>query len=829
MKGILHGLVGKAWWRGLHALYCLASAPLMGGAEMPASTMALVNGDFQQGPLGAPPMGWVMPELCLKAGFQCAVAEDPALPARRCAILSQTGGEAASFGNLIQTIPAAPYRGQRIRLTGRLRMEPKDGRQGQGQMWLRVDRPGGAVGFFDNMGLRPVRERTWTSVEIVGDVAKDSESIALGALLSGDGRLWIGPMTVETLGATPDAGLEGPRPVTRRGLANLEAFARAFAYVRFFHPTDEAVKADWNRLAIEGVRAVEGAESPAKLATRLQAFFAPYAPGAQFLEPGRRPGRPVTVSGATLAVRWIHSGFGQGDPGSVYLSTREWLPLGPSGRLPWPDPLASAALDLGGGVRLLMPSVLRATLEGTLPRATGAPASPRGGTLPEPTAGPGGTLADRGTRLGSVVLAWGVIRHFHPFAGAGGTDWAAELPRALSAAALDPGEKDFCRTLRLMVAALKDGHGEVVDLIARATPAVNLVILDGAPIVRAADHPEVVPGSRILTVDGDPLGTRLAGMRKEISAASKGWMQTRLAQEVLAGDPATPARITFRKPSGTEAEAILPRDPALCERLQAAMPPAPMCEPMPGIRYVDLSRISDQDLEAALPDLARAKGVVFDLRRYPRVAPSFLQHLSDRPLLSPRWEIPVVTRPDGKGWSWSRPDRWRLEPRAPRLGGKVAFLTGGGAISYAESCLGIAEAYRLGTIVGEPTAGTNGNVNHINLPGGLTILWTGMRVRKHDGSRHHGVGIRPTVAVKPTVKGLAEGRDEVLEAGLKVVAPSRAGDSSAHGGTSGYSRCRGRKENCVPDFHRIGPVGRGFPTRQVLQELKVFPGFDVSR
>jgi hypothetical protein len=47
--------------------------------------------------------------------------------------------------------------------------------------------------------------------------------------------------------------------------------------------------------------------------------------------------------------------------------------------------------------------------------------------------------------------------------------------------------------------------------------------------------------------------------------------------------------------------------------------------------------------------------------------------------------------------------------------------------------------------------------------------WTGIRVVKHDGSEHHGVGIHPTVPVSATVKGIAEGRDEVLERAIEIV------------------------------------------------------------
>src|SRR4029078_2977692 len=95
-------------------------------------------------------------------------------------------------------------------------------------------------------------------------------------------------------------------------------------------------------------------------------------------------------------------------------------------------------------------------------------------------------------------------------------------------------------------------------------------------------------------------------------------------------------------------------------------------------------------------------------------------------------------------------------------------LTDGRAISYAESWMGIVEAYKLGEIVGEMPPGTTGDITHFDLPGGYKIVWTGMKVLKHDGSRHHGVGIAPTVPVSRTIKGVTEGRDEQLERAIAI-------------------------------------------------------------
>jgi C-terminal processing protease CtpA/Prc len=152
----------------------------------------------------------------------------------------------------------------------------------------------------------------------------------------------------------------------------------------------------------------------------------------------------------------------------------------------------------------------------------------------------------------------------------------------------------------------------------------------------------------------------------------------------------------------------------------------------------------------------------------------FFSHLLREPGTSAQWIIPVATRPDRADVRWDRREGWPLQPAAPYLAAPKVFITDGRAISFAESMMGIVEAYRLGEIVGGPTAGTNGNVNPLQLPGGYAVGWTGMRVLKHDGSRHHGVGIAPTVPAERTRAGVAAGRDELLERALEVVARAAA-------------------------------------------------------
>lgn len=735
-----------------------------------APAKALQNAELEEGTPGTVPAGWTHTIPSAKDGFRAELREGGAAQGRRCAVLFRDSGT-AGFGNLKQAVEAAPYRGRRIRFSAMVRTEGL-AEEAQAQLWMRVDGPGGD-GFFDNMGDRPLRSGTWVRAHIIGDVAPDAVTIHLGLMLTGgNGQAWLDDVSVEILGPAPVGSREPARALTARGLKNLVVFGRALPLVRHFHPSDQSAAADWDTLAIEGVRTVEGARSTKDLAAKLQIIFAPYAPTAQFLAPGQKPAVAQALDDAGGLVRWSHRGIGLG-PRGPYMSQRERAPRSarPSG---WPASQPPLTVELGSGLKLLLPMVLPTDDQGaTLPKPTPVPSRgspPESAPLPRPTAGLGsGSGNDRSTRLANVMLAWGVFRHFYPYFDVTPTDWDAELPKALKRAALDADAEAFTHTLRRMVAALKDGHGSVSGPDRRDMgPALSLMILDGTAVVSLSEVAEVPVGSLILEVDGEPAEVRMTRLRSEISSASEGWLNVRLARMLLLGPQAEPVRLRIQPPTGKTAEVALPRSSASWSLARQKLP-ATVQELSPGIWYLDLDRAGDADFEAALPKLAAARGVIFDLRGYPKPGPSFLQHLSASRLQSAHWKVPVIRQPHGIGWEWPDLPRWDLPPKEPRITGRISFLTGGGAISYAESCLGIVEAYKLAEIVGEPTAGTNGNINPFELPGGYRVVWTGMKVLKHDGSRHHGVGIRPTVPVKPTVKGLAEGRDEVLEKAIEVV------------------------------------------------------------
>jgi C-terminal processing protease CtpA/Prc len=80
----------------------------------------------------------------------------------------------------------------------------------------------------------------------------------------------------------------------------------------------------------------------------------------------------------------------------------------------------------------------------------------------------------------------------------------------------------------------------------------------------------------------------------------------------------------------------------------------------------------------------------------------------------------------------------------------------------------MAEATNV-TFIGSPTHGANGDITAMRLPGGLRMWFTGQEVRWVDGRQLQKVGVQPTITVRPTLRGVRAGKDEVLERALVFV------------------------------------------------------------
>ena len=379
-------------------------------------------------------------------------------------------------------------------------------------------------------------------------------------------------------------------------------------------------------------------------------------------------------------------------------------------------------------------------------------------------------------RLGDVAIAWNIFQHFYPYFEVVDVDWDAVLTRTLRRALADNAStNEFLQTLRRMVAQLEDGHGRVYH--SQQPPPSGLPVRFGRvegeiTVVDTAEHldralcPDV--GDVVVSIDGRPAEQRLQDKKQYISGSPQ-WTEVRALKQLGRGEPESTVSLTVRRGKKEKTCEVTRSDRRIrWQQLRRDDRPNKIDTLRAGVRYVDLTRAEWPTVQQHIEQLANATAVVFDVRGYPlSSAFKLFNHLSDDTLHSVRFEIPQFIYPDQKNVAGYDTKRWTFLPKEPRINGDVVFLTGPGAISRAESFMGIVEHYDLGTIVGRPTAGTNGVINPFELPGGYKMSWTGMRVRKHDRSQHHLVGIRPDAEATRTIEGVGAGQDEVLQTALR--------------------------------------------------------------
>lgn len=105
----------------------------------------------------------------------------------------------------------------------------------------------------------------------------------------------------------------------------------------------------------------------------------------------------------------------------------------------------------------------------------------------------------------------------------------------------------------------------------------------------------------------------------------------------------------------------------------------------------------------------------------------------------------------------------------PRFKGKLIVLIDEYVQSESETALSFIKTFPNVTVIGQPTAGSNGNAALINLPGNYSVYFTAADMSYPDGTSAVGDGIQPDIYVKRTIEGIKNNNDEVLEKAIEYI------------------------------------------------------------
>ena len=375
-------------------------------------------------------------------------------------------------------------------------------------------------------------------------------------------------------------------------------------------------------------------------------------------------------------------------------------------------------------------------------------------------------------RLLALFRFWNVMFYFHAYRALYDRPWEETLSEFIPQFEADRNELEYVLTTAKLVAQIDDTHGfmnspALQDYIGRSRPPIEVKWIEGKTVVmhildaavRASSGLAV--GDVILAVDGEDIEARRHRLGELFAASTPRALGWRIDRAVLLGPKDKPAELRIRDAAGRVREVSV-------TRASTAQPPAdesPVFRVLPeGFGYIDLRRLEPSQVDAALEALKNTPALIFDMRGYPRgVFPLLGARFAVKKTAAALFETPTPESPDPteisrvKFFQYAEPDSsWKYR-------GKVVVLINEDAISQAEHTCLFLEATAHAKFIGSPTNGANGDVTSTVLPGGITVNFSGHDVRHADGRQLQRVGIQPDIRVEPTLKGIREGRDEVLE------------------------------------------------------------------
>jgi C-terminal processing protease CtpA/Prc len=388
-------------------------------------------------------------------------------------------------------------------------------------------------------------------------------------------------------------------------------------------------------------------------------------------------------------------------------------------------------------------------------------------------------------RLLALFRFWNVMQYFHAYQDLLDQPWDRTLTDFIPLFEADQNALDYAITVAKMVARIQDTHGfvhsKVLDeYIGTARPPLEVRSIEAQTLVTgvldnaAAKSSSIAVGDVILAVDGEEIGARRQRLGEIFAASTPQALRWRVDSELLAGPSDKPALLRVKGARGDLRDVELPR----LEEPPKDAPKTPTFRVLPeGFGYIDLTRLMPAQIDDAFNAVRNTPAVIFDMRGYPNGVFYLLgAHLTDKKVVAARVETPTPQSPDPgqesrvKNFQYATPNfpspNWKNK-------GNVVVLIDERAISQAEHTCLFLEAMTHAKFVGTPTNGTNGDVTSVMLPGDIQASFTGHDIRHADGRQLQRIGIQPDIRVEPTIGGVRNGRDEVLEAAISYLRSQR--------------------------------------------------------
>jgi len=388
-------------------------------------------------------------------------------------------------------------------------------------------------------------------------------------------------------------------------------------------------------------------------------------------------------------------------------------------------------------------------------------------------------LPDAGFQIVALYRFWNIIEYWFPYRDVVPENWDTVLMDSLPKVALAKNPEAYQLAMMEMIARVHDTHANLWSSLGVRPPTgpcqlpVNVRFIEGRPVIssyagQVGETSGMKPGDIITELDGVAIAKLMERWTPYYAASNEPTRLRDIALQMTRGDCGKAVIRVSRNNAAIEigAERVPPKD----------LTGIVYMHDLPGetfrllsndVAYLKLSTVKQDQAAKYIESAAGTKGLIVDIRNYPS---DFVVFALGSLFVNQQTDFVRPTRGDLSNpgaFHWGAP--FSLTPQQPHYPGKVVILVDEVSQSQAEYTAMAFRSSPRAKVIGSTTAGADGNVSAIPLPGGIRSMISGVGVFYADKKPTQRIGIIPDREVKPTIAGIRAGRDEVLEAAIREI------------------------------------------------------------
>lgn len=655
-----------------------------------------------------------------------------------------------SFGAIVYKIPIKELVGDSVSLEAKIRFENIS--EGFVGLILRVERDGNTLEFDNLQSLNLNGNKDWENYKTSLPLGDGMDQVTVAGIIQGKGTAWFDNFVVKIDGIDIQS-IERPKEktevvldnefdkgsrisistITPKQLENLALLAKIWAFLKYYHPEINAGNFNWD---YELFRIL-----PQILATKNDKDR-----DQTFLKWINKLGKVQKCK------ECIESPIDE-----LVLTDQQWIKK------------STLSQELKESLICIFENRIGGSKNYVGPSEYGPPPS-----FSKENAYPQFSYPDDGFRLLALFRYWGIIEYYFPYKHLIDEDWDKVLNSFIPLFINAKNALEYELALLQLITKINDTHASLntrlieTELRGQYYPPFTLEFVEDKLVIKEPlqDSLSHLKGEVINQFNGRSIQSIIDSLKPYFPASNESALKRDMAKQILRSKEKTNnLTIQNRGVVNIDFGNIHAHNSLLAKNYQEK---ASFKIISNDIAYLNIHKLKSPDLPSIFSKIKSTTGLIIDLRTYPEetILYNLGAYLIKAPKSFVKASLPYYDTPG----TFYLTQPIEIQPNPENFyKGKVILLVNEETQSTSEFH---AMAFQAGDnviTIGSQTAGADGNVANIPLPGSYSTFISGVGIYYPDGTETQRVGIKIDLKVKPTIEGIKKGKDEVLEKAIKLL------------------------------------------------------------